>query len=131
MTGNGKTCKICIEILPQVIFEEVNVSVSVQKPILVEPETTFLSNLYEATKFYCNAYMEHGFNVVSLDVDVMVSFISSMGVPKVFQKKATVPLRLVMDICQPEKENKYKFTLNINQNPVPLTTLFPGNLSHK
>lgn len=121
-----KICTVLIDILPQAIFEEVHLSVIVQKPLKVTPEAQFFSNLPERSEVMCKVYLDDVADVPSLQFEVNVSFISNLAVPRVLKEVVILPLRLVIDSCAAIKDNENKLILNINKNIVPLSSLFPG-----
>lgn len=121
-----RTCTVIIDVLPQALYEELHLSVVVRKPLKVLPESQFFTNLSERSEVICKVYLENDFDVPSLVLEVIASFISNLGIPKVITKAVNLPLRLVMDTCNAIKENENKVILNINKNLVPLSTLFPG-----
>lgn len=124
--SNSKTCSVTVDISPQAVFEEVHLSVIVQKPLKAAPEAQFFSNLSERSEVKCKVYLENDLNVPSLELEVNVSFISNLGVPRVLRKVAHLPLTLVVDTCSAVKDNDNKIILNINKSIVPLSALFPG-----
>ncbi|XP_063927791.1 protein PTHB1 [Zophobas morio] len=122
---NNQMCSISIEISPQALFEEVQITLLAQYPLRVEPQIEFFNNLSEKTSMNCYAFMEGVGEVVSLNVEVVASFISSLGVPRSVTRSAMLPLNLVLETCPPLKDSDCKVTLNINQSPVGLSVLFP------
>ncbi|XP_044271066.1 protein PTHB1 [Tribolium madens] len=122
---NNKTCPILIDIIPQTLFEEVQVTVFVEYPLKVCPQTEFFTNLSEKTTMSCRVFMEKPEEVSHLNVQVVASFISSLGVPRSVMRCATLPLNLAVETCPPCKDSECKVTLNINQTPVGLSVLFP------
>ncbi|EFA12827.1 Protein PTHB1-like Protein [Tribolium castaneum] len=122
---NNKICPISIDIMPHTLFEEVQVTVVVDYPLKVSPQTEFFHNLSEKTTMTCCVFMEKPEEVSSLNVQVVASFISNLGVPRSVMKCAMLPLNLVLETCAPCKESECKVTLNINQSPVGLSALFP------
>mgnify|MGYP005985033247 FL=1 len=123
---NNQMCSISIEISPQALFEEVQITLLAQYPLRVEPQIEYFINLSEKTSMICYAFMEGVGEVVSLNVEVVASFISSLGVPRSVTRSAMLPLNLVLETCPPLKDSDCKVTLNINQSPVGLSVLFPG-----
>lgn len=49
------------------------------------------------------------------------------GVPKILQSTFTLPLALVCVPSSPAKTTKFKITLDTNQAPVQLSSIFSGN----
>lgn len=54
-------------------------------------------------------------------------FFSCSGVPKILQSTFTLPLALVCVPSSPAKTTKFKITLDTNQAPVQLSSIFSGN----
>lgn len=124
---NDRPCSTAtIEIIPNAIFEEVNLSVTVQKPLIANPQSFYYNNLIETTTFTCSIHIGDSFAIPNLELEVIVSFITNLGVPRICSRKANVPLRRLYESCAPMKDNQYKITLNLSQNSVPLMELFPG-----
>ncbi|RZC35649.1 PTHB1 [Asbolus verrucosus] len=122
---NNQMCSISIDILPQALFEEVQITVFAQHPLKIEPQLEFFNNLSEKTLMNCYAFMDESGEVPSLNLQVVASFISNLGVPRCVTKYAMLPLNLVLETCPPVKDSECKVTLNINQSPVGLSVLFP------
>ncbi|KAI4461025.1 parathyroid hormone-responsive b1 [Holotrichia oblita] len=118
-------CKVSVEISPNAIFEEVHLSVSVRKPLISIPSSEIYYNLTQTTSFNCFIYPSDSYFIPTLELKVIASFITDLGVPRVCSKGTTLPLRLVYESCQPLKDNKHKITLNLNETSVPLVELFP------
>lgn len=55
---------------------------------------------------------------------------SSSGVPKVVQSRFSLPLALVCVPSSPTKATKFKITVDTNQAPVDLISIFPGENTH-
>lgn len=125
----NQMCSILIDILPQTLFEEVQITVFVQYPLKVEPQIAFFNNLSDKTSMNCHVFMENAGEVASLNLQVVASFISNLGVPRSVMRCAMLPLNLVVETCPPLKDSDCKVTLNINQSPVGLSVLFPGKTS--
>lgn len=66
--------------------------------------------------------------VCSLEVSVMVSYMTASGVPRVQHSNCLLPLRLVARPSPPAKEAEIKLTFNTNVPVVNLLELFPGIL---
>jgi hypothetical protein len=74
----------------------------------------------------CSAFVEGVGEVASLNVQVVASFVSNLGVPRSVTRSAVLPLSLVAAPCPPLKDGDCRVTLNINQSPAALSVLFPG-----
>ncbi|XP_017775274.1 PREDICTED: protein PTHB1 [Nicrophorus vespilloides] len=120
-------CTVTVVLSPRAIFEEINLCVHVHKPLKVHPQSAFFANLSEGTSFQCQVHMDEEAEIASIQVTTIATCISSIGVPKIFKKTSVLPLNLVLKTNPPMKENNLKITLNINENSIPLSTLFPEN----
>lgn len=125
--ANYLMCKVLVEIVPRVQLEEVQLAISLSSPLVAVPsEVAHYQNLSERVAFECFVYSRENSDVCSLMVDAVVTYITSLGVPRAVTRSKRLPLSLVMETCQAQKENEFKIVLNINQNSVPLNSLFPG-----
>ncbi|KAJ3626277.1 hypothetical protein MTP99_016789 [Tenebrio molitor] len=122
---NNQMCSISIDILPQAQFEEVQIAVLAQHPLKIEPPLEFFHNLSDKASMTCSAFVEGVGEVASLNVQVVASFVSSLGVPRSVTRSAVLPLSLVAAPCPPLKDGNCRVTLNINQSPAALSVLFP------
>lgn len=123
---NQQMCTMCVELEPQATFEEVQITVSVEAPLKVVPQTHFFTNLSEKSALQCNVFLNEPYEVATMRVDVIVSFIASTGAPRTIAKTVMLPLKLVLETCQPQRESEHKIILNLNCSPASLATLFPG-----
>ncbi|CAG9853875.1 unnamed protein product [Phyllotreta striolata] len=123
--ANVQMCTVYVEIVPHLAFDELQVSIDAAKPLKVHPSGQFFNGCEEVIKLKSFVFLEEDANVPSLSLIVVVTAISSAGVPKSFNDVALLPLRLVMEICSAQKEAKHKVTLNVDPNVVSLTDLFP------
>lgn len=124
-------CTFSIEMIPRAHLEEVQVAIVVYRPLKVVPQVEFFNNLSNKTLIKCRVFPDKAFckaEIPSLDVLVVVTFISNMGIPRSITKSFSLPLNLCVDISDPSKDNdQHKLILNLNQTPVGLSLLFPGN----
>lgn len=126
MDLNMQMCAVSVDIIPKTILEEVQILLQTYKPFTCDNKVEFFNSLNEKTTFTAHVYLDDLMEISTLNFEVTVSYISSLGVPRVVKKQATLPLKLIMETCGYTKESEHKIILNINQNPAPLTTLFPG-----
>lgn len=119
-------CSISIELDPQTQFEEIQISVLAPFPLRAEPSAEFFNNLCEKTVLNSWIFPNESGEIATLEVKVLVSFINNIGIPRTITKTVMLPMELVMEGCAPQKEGECKLTLNINQSPVALPQLFPG-----
>lgn len=121
-----EACEIIVEMTPLATLEEVQVIVCADEFFAVVPEVSFYSALSEREVAQFLIYCRGDRNVCSLHIDVIITFMTSAGIPKVLQHAARLPFRFVVDTGAPQKEAVHKVVLNINQPSVPLNTLFSG-----
>lgn len=126
------TCIANIEITPKNQLEDVQITISVQKPIKAIPEVECYSSLNERTTLQCSLCADSKMtqtNISSLFFEVIVTYTTNIGVPGVSRCKERIPLNLVAETCQPQKDSEFKIIITVNQSPAPLNALFSG-MSH-
>uniref|UniRef100_A0A8C9XVM8 Bardet-Biedl syndrome 9 n=1 Tax=Sander lucioperca TaxID=283035 RepID=A0A8C9XVM8_SANLU len=73
-----------------------------------------------------SAFLNGRYPAADLTGDITVSFSLPTGVPRVLQSKFSLPLALVCVPTSPAKTTKFKITVDTNQPPVNLNSIFPG-----
>uniref|UniRef100_A0A669EP93 Bardet-Biedl syndrome 9 n=1 Tax=Oreochromis niloticus TaxID=8128 RepID=A0A669EP93_ORENI len=71
-----------------------------------------------------SAFLNGHYPPADLTGDITVSYSSPTGVPKVLQSRFNLPLSLVCVACPPPKATKFKITVDTNQPPVDLSSIF-------
>uniref|UniRef100_A0A669B637 Bardet-Biedl syndrome 9 n=1 Tax=Oreochromis niloticus TaxID=8128 RepID=A0A669B637_ORENI len=79
-----------------------------------------------------SAFLNGHYPPADLTGDITVSYsspteLNPKGVPKVLQSRFNLPLSLVCVACPPPKATKFKITVDTNQPPVDLSSIFRGN----
>ncbi|KAK4875042.1 hypothetical protein RN001_011464 [Aquatica leii] len=120
-----QSCQVLVTLMPNIILEEVQVSTTVSKPIKCTNEIAFYKNLTQKTVFETKIYIEEPLPCPSLKVEVIVSCISNLGVPKVIRKTAELPLKLLLSSSETIKDHKHKIVLNVDKEVFSLSQLFP------
>lgn len=123
---DNKMCAITLEILPQVLLEEVQISLLIPPPVKILPYVHHFSNLGDKSTCHSYAYLNEDLDIPTLEVDIIATVITSAGDPRCVTETTSLPLKLVAEIDKPQKEQEHKVTLTINQNPVPLAVMFSG-----
>uniref|UniRef100_A0A8C4FC78 Bardet-Biedl syndrome 9 n=1 Tax=Dicentrarchus labrax TaxID=13489 RepID=A0A8C4FC78_DICLA len=72
-----------------------------------------------------SAFLNGRYPPADLTGDITVSYSSPTGVPRVLQSKFSLPLALVCVQSSPAKTTKFKITVDTNQPPVDLNSIFP------
>lgn len=121
-----KMCPISVEILPQMLLEEIQISLLIPLPLKITPSVHYFGNLIEKTFCISYAYLYENFDIPTLEVDIVATAVTGTGVPKCITESMLLPLKLIAGIGKAQKEAEHKVTLTINQNPVPLAVMFSG-----
>lgn len=116
--------KMTVEVAPLAHLEEVQILVSAVEGFVVIPPVCFFPSLSEKECIEVLVYLDGG--VCSLQIDVLATFMTNMGVPKVSAHVTRLPFSFIAEPCAPQKEALNKIVLNINKPPVPLNVLFSG-----
>ncbi|XP_018575245.1 protein PTHB1 [Anoplophora glabripennis] len=122
---NHQMCTVTVDIFPHTVYEEVQISVLVQNPLTAVPQVQLYTNLSEKTSFTYYVFLNEVCEVPSLNIEVVATAVSSLGVPRTLFKTSALPVNLVYQLCKPQKDNSHRITISINQSPVSLATLFP------
>uniref|UniRef100_A0A674MA93 Bardet-Biedl syndrome 9 n=1 Tax=Takifugu rubripes TaxID=31033 RepID=A0A674MA93_TAKRU len=80
-----------------------------------------------STSVKFSAFLNGRYLPADLKGEITVSYNSPTGVPKILQSTFTLPLALVCVPSSPAKTTKFKITLDTNQAPVQLSSIFSGN----
>lgn len=121
-----KMCSLSVEIIPQMLLEEAQISLFIPLPLKITPSVHYFSNLAGKTSCTSYAYLYENFQISTLQVDIVATAVTSTGVPRCVMESTLLPLKLVAGIGKAQKEAEHKVTLTINQNPVPLAVMFSG-----
>ncbi|XP_066154098.1 protein PTHB1 [Euwallacea fornicatus] len=122
---NNYMSQIKIELAPHVTFQEVQVTIAVQRPLKAVPTIHFFSNLWDCKTVFSYVFLDEAQDIPSLEIEVKICVINNFGVPRTITRFARLPASLILEPCEPEKENKFKITLATDQRPVGLKNLFP------
>lgn len=121
--------KVSVDIVARVQIEEVQLALYVSPPLVAVPEVAYYTSLNEKITFDSFVYSEGISDVCSLIVNAVVTYTTSLGIPRAVTCSKRLPISFIMETCPAQKENEFKFVLSINQSPVPLTSLFPGKIT--
>ncbi|KAL1498065.1 hypothetical protein ABEB36_008922 [Hypothenemus hampei] len=122
---NNYMCKVDVKLIPKITFQEIQVSIAVQRPLKVVPNIHFFSNINVASNVSSYIFLDMAADVSSLKFEIIVSVINNFGVPCTKIKSGMLPLSLVLEKCHPEKDNKHKITLVFHDASITLALLFP------
>ncbi|XP_012709581.2 protein PTHB1 isoform X2 [Fundulus heteroclitus] len=101
-------------------------SVCVQPPLAVSQDQFVLESMgVGSTKEVAfSAFLNGPYPPADLTGDIVVSYSSPTGVPRVLQSRFSLPLALVCVLSSPAKTTKFKITVDTNQPPVDLNAIF-------
>lgn len=119
-------CEIIVEMTPLASLEEVQLIVCAEESFVVVPEMSFYSSLGEKELARFLVYCRKDKNVNSLQIDVIITFTTNAGIPKVSQQTVRLPFKFIAEVCSPQKEAAHKIVLCMNRPSVPLNTIFSG-----
>uniref|UniRef100_A0A671VMP5 Bardet-Biedl syndrome 9 n=1 Tax=Sparus aurata TaxID=8175 RepID=A0A671VMP5_SPAAU len=88
-------------------------------------EATRTQGIGSSTVVAFSAFLNGRYPPADLTGDVTVSYSSPTGVPRVLQSRFSLPLGLVCVPSSPAKTTKFKITVDTNQAPVDLDSIFP------
>lgn len=128
--GESEVCYVAVNLSPHSAhapLTKVQVTVVAHSPLLADPPShtiPSLSEVYQVASYISvkGAASEY---VWSLEVSVIVSYITASGIPRILTSTCQLPLRLVARPCNPAKEAEIKITLNTNIPVISLTDIFP------
>lgn len=121
-----EACQIIVEMTPLATLEEVQLIVCVAESFVVVPGVYFYSTMTGKELATFLVYCRTDRNVYSLQIGVILTFTTNMGIPKVLEYTAKLPFKFVANSCSPQKEAVHKIVLSINQPSVPLNEIFSG-----
>ncbi|KAM4580045.1 protein PTHB1 [Odontesthes bonariensis] len=101
-------------------------SICVQPPLAVTQDQFVLEpmGVGSTTAVGFSAFLNGRYPPADLTGDIIVSYSSPTGVPRVLQSRFSLPLALVCVPSSPAKTTKFKITIDTNQPPVDLGSIF-------
>uniref|UniRef100_A0A672ZJ47 Bardet-Biedl syndrome 9 n=1 Tax=Sphaeramia orbicularis TaxID=375764 RepID=A0A672ZJ47_9TELE len=120
------------DILPKAETEEdltVTVSVANRSSVTILMVICCLHFLFlgvgSSTVVTFSVFLNGHYPPADLTGDITVSYTSPTGVPRILQSKFSLPLALVCVSSSAAKNTKFKITVDTNQPPVDLSSIFP------
>uniref|UniRef100_A0A1A8JRU2 Bardet-Biedl syndrome 9 n=1 Tax=Nothobranchius kuhntae TaxID=321403 RepID=A0A1A8JRU2_NOTKU len=107
-------------------LQSFKLSICVQPPLAVTEDQFALEPMgVGSTKVVAfSAFLNGRYPPADLTGDIIVSYSSPTGVPRVLQSRFSLPLALVCVPSSPAKNTKFKITVDTNQPPVDLSSIF-------
>uniref|UniRef100_A0A1A7YUI9 Bardet-Biedl syndrome 9 n=1 Tax=Iconisemion striatum TaxID=60296 RepID=A0A1A7YUI9_9TELE len=108
------------------VLQPFKLSICVQPPLAVTQDQFALEPMgVGSTKVVAfSAFLNGRYPPADLTGDIIVSYSSPTGVPRVLQSRFSLPLALVCVPSTPAKNTKFKITVDTNQPPVDLSSIF-------
>ncbi|KAM3613772.1 uncharacterized protein V6R79_004898 [Siganus canaliculatus] len=109
------------------VLQSSKLTISVQPPLSVTQDQFILEpmGIGSSTAVTFSAFLNGRYPPADLSGDVTVSYSSPTGVPRVLQARFNLPLALVCVASSPAKTTNFKITVETNQAPVDLNSIFP------
>ncbi|XP_029929020.1 protein PTHB1 isoform X2 [Myripristis murdjan] len=109
------------------VLQSSKLTVTVQPPLAVTQDQFILEpmGIGSSTVVAFSAFLNGHYPPADLTGDITVSYNSPTGVPRVLQSRFCLPLVLVCVPSSPAKNTKFKITVDTNQPPVNLNSVFP------
>ncbi|XP_071464509.1 protein PTHB1 isoform X2 [Marmota flaviventris] len=112
----------------RIVLPKVKLSIYVQPPLVLTCDQftfEFLAPEMISTVSF-SVYLKRSYTPSDLEGNAVVSYSKPTGTPRVVQCKFRLPLKLICLPGQPSKTANHKLTIDTNQSPVSLPSLFPG-----
>ncbi|XP_015227563.1 PREDICTED: protein PTHB1 [Cyprinodon variegatus] len=108
------------------VLQSAKLSICVQPPLAVTQDQFVLEpmGVGSTKEVSFSAFLNGHYPPADLTGDIVVSYSSPTGVPRVLQSRFNLPLALVCVPSSPAKSTKFKITVDTNQPPVDLSALF-------
>ncbi|KAE8289292.1 Protein PTHB1 Bardet-Biedl syndrome 9 protein-like protein [Larimichthys crocea] len=118
---------IQVKVKASCVVQSSKLTVSIQPPLAVTQDQFVLEpmGVGSSTVVAFSAFLNGRYPPADLTGDITVSYSSPTGVPRVLQSRFSLPLALVCVPSSPAKTTKFKITVDTNQAPVDLNSIFP------
>ncbi|XP_048451561.1 protein PTHB1 [Rhincodon typus] len=105
---------------------DVKLSVCVQSPLAVTQDQLRFAAIESGTSrdVTLSVFLKENFPPADLGGDAAVSYSIPTGVPRIVRCTFSLPLNLICQPIQPSKNAVHKITIDTNQPPVSLSTIF-------
>ncbi|XP_068585935.1 protein PTHB1 [Cebidichthys violaceus] len=118
---------IQVKVKARCVVQSSKLTVTIQPPLAVTQDQFALEpmGVGSSTVVAFSAFLNGDYPPADLTGDVTVSYSSPTGVPRVLQSRFSLPLALLCVPSSPAKTTKFKITVDTNQPPVDLNSVFP------
>ncbi|XP_051262535.1 protein PTHB1 isoform X1 [Dicentrarchus labrax] len=121
-----------VKVKASCVVHSSKLTVSIQPPLAITQDQFVLEpmGVGSSTVVAFSAFLNGRYPPADLTGDITVSYsspteLNPKGVPRVLQSKFSLPLALVCVQSSPAKTTKFKITVDTNQPPVDLNSIFP------
>uniref|UniRef100_A0A3Q3MHC2 Bardet-Biedl syndrome 9 n=1 Tax=Mastacembelus armatus TaxID=205130 RepID=A0A3Q3MHC2_9TELE len=117
-----------VKVKASCVLQSSKLTVSVQPPLAVTQDQFVLEpmGVGSSTVVAFSVFLNGRYPPTDLTGDITVSYSSPTGVPRVLQARFSLPLVLVCVPSSPTRTTKFKITVDTNQPPVDLRSIFPA-----
>lgn len=119
-----KMCRVLADVVTQSAVSKVQVLFVVEPPLTATKKCNMISSCCNKTTVATFVYPRNIGVVSSLEIKVIVSYVSHNGVPNVIETKAALPLALILGPAPPTKEARYKLTVITNKPVCAVNQIF-------
>ncbi|KAM9309234.1 protein PTHB1 [Pholidichthys leucotaenia] len=123
--------KVQVKVKATSVLQSSKMTIGVQPPLAVTQDQFVLEpmGVGSSTVVAFSAFLDGQYPPADLTGDITVSYsspteLNPKGVPRVCQSKFSLPLSLVCVPSSPAKTTKFKITVDTNQPPVDLSSIF-------
>uniref|UniRef100_UPI0037E8D519 protein PTHB1 n=1 Tax=Semicossyphus pulcher TaxID=241346 RepID=UPI0037E8D519 len=118
---------IQVKVKANCVMQSSKLTVGVQPPLAVTQDQFLLDPMGfgASTVVEFSAFLNGRYPPADLTGDITVSYSTPTGVPRVLQFRFSLPLALVCVPSSPAKTTRFKITVDTNQPPVDLSSIFP------
>ncbi|XP_028280994.1 protein PTHB1 [Parambassis ranga] len=115
-----------VKVKANCVLQSSKLTIGVQPPLAVTQSQFVLEpmSVGASTVVAFSAFLNGRYPPADLSGDITVSYSSPTGVPRVLQSRFSLPLALVCVPSSPAKNTKFKITVDTNQPPVDLSSIY-------
>lgn len=111
-------------------LDQVQIQFHAHYPLKCSKEVVSFESLDAGKSIHVDAwaYVDSNADLVSASISVLVSFINRQSIPRVIEKRQSLPMNMFYRLHQPQKDSLNKFTISVDGIAVPsLAQLFDAD----
>lgn len=119
--------QVHVKLTPKIHYEQIQVAVNPPIPLDMDTKTIMFLNIEidKNVEAQFNIFLANDQIPLSVSVPVIITLINRQGIPRVIEKSVPVPPELMLVKCTPQKESRYKLTINAEVSGPDILTLLP------